>query len=227
MQLEPRLWQGISLFKGIAPDELSALLNCMGARRESFRRGEFIFLNGEATHAIGVVLAGQVQVLKEDAFGNRAVLNVLGPQTVFGEAFVCGGAFTLTVSVQALADCDILFLPFQRMLQTCPKACGFHSAIIYNMVNLLADKSLQLVQKLAVTTKHSLREKLLTYLSQLVQAQGRTTVTSPLGRLDLADFLGVDRSALTRELNRMQDAGLIAFSKNKFTLLNASLPMND
>lgn len=220
MELEHALLQSIPLFRGIQPAEFKALFHCVGARSERFEKGEFIFLGGDQTSSIGIVLFGRVQILKEDIFGNRAILNDLGPRSAFGESFVCGGSYTLTVSVQAAEDCTVLFLPFERIMRICPSACGFHNALIKNMVELIARKNIKLMENLEITTKHSLREKILTYLSQLAQEQGSLTVTSPLGRVDLADFLGADRSSLTRELNRMQNDGFIRFEKNTYTLLN-------
>ena len=215
--------QGVPLFKGIKAEEFGSLFGCIGARKESYKKGDYIFFNGNATGSIGIVLSGRVLIVKEDIFGNCAILSNLGSKAVFGEAFVCGGRYTLTVSVQAADASDILFLPFDRVMHICPSACNFHNAMIMNMVEMLALKNIKLVEKLEVTTKHSLREKILTYLSQLAQESSSTTVASPLGRVELADFLGVDRSALTREMNRMRDDGLIAFEKNTFTLLDAEV----
>lgn len=223
MKIDIELLQSIPLFKDIKAEEFGGLFACVGAKKESYRKGEFIFLNGNKTDSIGIVLRGRVQVLKEDIFGNRAILNDLEPRAVFGESFVCGGNYVLTVSVLAAENSDVLFLPFERIMHMCPSACGFHNSLIKNMVEMLARKNIKLVEKLEVTTQHSLREKMLTFLSQLAQEQGSTTVTSPLGRIDLADFLGVNRSALTRELNRMRDANLIVFDKNTYTLLNVDL----
>lgn len=223
MQLELKLLQTTPLFKGIQTQELDALLTCIGARQDHYAKGEFIFLNGSSVNSIGIVLTGRVQILKEDIFGNRAILNDLGPGAVFGEAFVCSEKYTLTVSVLAAENSTVLFLSFDRVMHICPSACRFHNAVIKNMVEMLAFKNIKLIEKLEVTTKHSLREKILTYLSQLAQDQASTTVTAPLGRIDLADFLGADRSSLTRELNRMKADGLIVFDKNTYTLLDVDL----
>ena len=220
LQMDTKQLMGVPLFKEINAKDFEALFTCVGAKKESYEKGDFIFLNGNAINSIGVVLTGRVQIIKEDVFGNRAILNDLWPKAVFGESFVCGGSFTLTVSVQAVEDSDVLFLPFERIMHICPSACGFHNTMLKNMVEMIAQKNLRLVEKLEVTTKHSLREKVLTYLSQLAQEQCAPTVTSPLGRVDLADFLGVDRSAFTRELNRMRDSGLITFDKNTYTLMD-------
>ena len=220
MQVDQKLLQGIPLFKGIKEPEFGALFGCVGATKEHFEKGEFIFLNGDQTNSIGIVLSGRVQIIKEDIFGNRAILNDLGPKAVFGESFVCGGNYALTVSVQAVEGSDILFLPFDRIMHICPSACGFHNTLVKNMVEMVSRKNIKLMETLEITTKRSLREKVLTYLSQLAQEQGSVTVTSPLGRVDLADFLGADRSALTRELNRMRELDLIRFDKNTYTLMD-------
>jgi len=223
MQLNMTLLQHTPLFKGIPAEELNALFTCIGARQLSYGKNEFIFFNGTEVNAIGIVLTGRVQVIKEDVFGNRAVLNNLGPGSVFGESFVCSATYALTVSVLAAEAAGVLFIPFDRVMHICPSACRFHNAVIKNMVEMLAYKNVKLIEKLEVTTKHSLREKILTYLSQLAQEQAGTTVRSPLGRIDLADFLGADRSSLTRELNRMKKEGLINYDKNTYTLLDVTL----
>lgn len=212
------------LFDGIAKNEFDALLKCMGARDKRFARGTFISFSGDEIHSIGVVLEGRVLILKEDVFGNKVILNDFGVGAVFGESFICGGRYALTVSIQAAEACRVLFLSFDKVMHTCPSACKFHNTLIKNMVVMIARKNIKLIEKLEVTTKHSLREKVLAYLSQLAQEQGSAKVTSPLGRGDLADFLGVDRSALTRELNRMRDAGLLDFDRTTYTLRGVNLP---
>ncbi|NLW77790.1 MAG: Crp/Fnr family transcriptional regulator [Ruminococcaceae bacterium] len=210
----------IPLFKGLGRADVPALLSCVGARPASYARGDFLLMEGDAANAIGVVLHGCVQVLKEDVFGNRAIINELEAGAVFGESFVCGGSYMLSVSVQAVEDSTVLFMDFDRVMNSCTRACEFHGLLVRNMVRLIARKNVNLMEKLEVVTKRTLRERVLAYLSQLSQAQGGGWVTSPLGRVDLADYLGVDRSALTRELNKMREDELIVFEKNRYRLLN-------
>ena len=223
MEKYTHILQSIPLFQGIASGDYPALLSCLGTRIAHYGKGEFASLRGDTLHAVGIVLDGRVQVIKEDVFGNRAILNDLDVGSVFGESFVCGGNYALSVSVQTAESSTILFLPFDKVMQTCPNACGFHSMLIKNMVVMIARKNIRLVEKLEITTKRSLREKILSYLSHLAQEQRSSEIKSPLGRVDLADFLGVDRSALTRELNRMAADGVIAYSKNTFTLLGVAV----
>ncbi|WP_333791578.1 Crp/Fnr family transcriptional regulator [Muricomes intestini] len=168
-------------------------------------------------------LSGRVQIMKEDVLGNRVILNDLGPGDVFGESFVCGGNFSLTVSVQAVENSSILLCPLEHIMHICPSACEFHNTLVRNMVVMVSQHNIKLLEQLEITTKHSLREKILAYLAQLAQEQNSAIVTSPLGRVDLADFLGADRSSLTRELKRMQEENLIQFNKNTYTLENANI----
>lgn len=220
MQVDISLLQTIPLFEGIESHRFGSLFACVGARRENFEKGEFVSLNGDELNSIGVVLSGRIQILKEDVFGNRAILNSLGEGDAFGESFVCGGSYTLTVSILAVENTSVLFMPFDHIMHICPSACDFHNTLIKNMVKMIARKNINLLEKLEVSTKRTLREKILTYLSQLAQERNTAVVTSPLGRVDLADFLGADRSALTRELNKMRDDGLIEFDKNTYKLLD-------
>ena len=219
MQVDIDLLQTVPLFGGIERDKLAALFACVGAKKETYQKGEFISLSGDTLKNIGIVLTGQVQIIKEDVFGNRAILNNLDKGSVFGESFVCGGNYALTISIQANENASVLFLAFDRIMNMCPSACDFHNALIKNMVTMVARKNVKLLERLEISTKRTLREKILTYLSLLAQEQNSLTVTSPLGRVDFADFLSVDRSALTRELNRMKEEQLISFDKNIFTLL--------
>ncbi|MGC4018440.1 MAG: Crp/Fnr family transcriptional regulator [Muricomes sp.] len=220
MKINAKFLQTVPLFQGIKEDEFVHLLDCIGAKEKSYAKNEFIFLSGDVPTTIGIILDGRVQIIKEDFFGNRTILNSLGPGSAFGESFIGGGNFPLTVSVQAVENSTVLFCPFDLIMHICPHACEFHNTLIRNMVVMISRQNMKLLEQLEVTTKHSLREKILTYLNQLAQEQNSTTVTSHLGRVDLADFLGVDRSSLTRELNRMEEEGLIAFKRNTYALKN-------
>lgn len=218
MPINPYILEKSMLFTGISASNFSSVLSCVGARKKNFAKNDFISLAEDELRAVGLILKGKVRLLKEDVFGNRNIITMLETGEVFGESFVCGGAYSLTVSIQAAEETEVLFLSFDRVMHTCPNSCEFHSRLITNMVTMIAQKNMDLLEKLEITTRHSLREKILTYLSQLAQKQGNTTVTSPLGRMELADFLGVHRSALTRELNVMQEAELLQFTKNTYTL---------
>ncbi len=211
--------QDTPLFAGIGKEELRAVLQCVQAYPKKVSRGEYLAFEQQEVKSIGVVLTGCVHMVKEDVWGNSTILAVMHPRELFGETFCCGRDTTASVTFVAAEDSEILFLPFSRVMHTCRKSCLFHQRLIENMVTEIADKNHMLMEKLEAVAKKSLREKILAYLSLQAQKQGCTYFEIPLGRLELADYLCADRSALTRELNRMREAGLIDFEKNTFRIL--------
>lgn len=209
---------GMDLFGKIREQEICSVLNCLGAAAREYKKGEFIFLEGAYLDCIGAVMRGSVQMIKEDVWGQKSILLTLERGEVFGESFVCGDRKGTTVSFLAASDCRILLMNFHRVMKTCSAACVYHQRLVENMVTLLARKNVQLMDKMEIISKKSIRGRILTWMSQQVQEQGDRRFISPLGRLELADYLCVDRSALTRELGRMQEEGLLDYDKNLFEL---------
>ncbi|MEN3004577.1 Crp/Fnr family transcriptional regulator [Dehalobacterium formicoaceticum] len=207
------------LFQNINPNDAKDLLICLTPTTKSYAKGNYITRSGENIHAIGVVLQGMVQMLKEDVWGNRTILTVMPEKSIFGETFVCSGYYNSTVSFQAAADCTILFLSFDRILHSCAKACTFHHRLIDNVVIMIAQKNIQLMEKIELTSMKTLREKILLYLSLQAQRNNRLYFTIPMSRLEMAEYLGAERSALSRELSRMKKDGLIDYDRNTFRLL--------
>ncbi len=207
------------LFHGIEQDNLPVMLGCLGYRMETYKKGEFISMEGEHLENIGLVVKGSVDMIKEDFWGNKTILMRMRQGSVFGETFICGSASLATVSFCAASDTEVLFLPFKRVMHTCTNACAFHHRLVENMVQLIADKNLELMRKVEVVTKKTLREKILAYLSQQAQLEGGSYFEIPLGRIELAEYVCADRSALTRELNAMKEEGLLDYDRNMFRLL--------
>ena len=138
---------------------------------------------------------------------------------LFGETFACGEDNIPVVTFHVSEDAEILFLPFDRVMHSCTMACRFHHQLIENMVHIIASKNRDLMRKVEVVSKRSIREKLLSYLSIQAQTQNSRYFEIPLGRVELAEYLCVDRSALTRELAKMRDEGLIDYDRNCFRIL--------
>ena len=210
---------GWRLFQGIEQNNLPVMLGCLGYRMERYIKGDFISMEGEHLENIGLVVKGSVDMIKEDFWGNKTILMRMRQGSVFGETFICGSASLATVSFCAASDTEVLFLPFKRVMHTCTNACAFHHRLVENMVQLIADKNLELMRKVEVVTKKTLREKILAYLSQQAQLEGGSYFEIPLGRIELAEYVCADRSALTRELNAMKEEGLLDYDRNMFRLL--------
>lgn len=207
------------LFSGIAPAERQALLSCITYRTASVKKGGIISLEEEPVRQIGIVLSGSVDMVKEDIWGNKTLLLRLGKDEMFGESFACGEDNISVVTFVAAEHARILFLPFYRVMHNCSMACTFHHRLMENMVGIMAKKNRDYMQKIEIVSKRTIREKLLTYLSIQAQAQNARYFELPLGRLELADYLCVDRSALTRELSKMKQEWLIDYDKNCFRIL--------
>ena len=207
------------LFDGIQPSDMKSMLHCIGYRIRNFSKGEIIAFEGENLKHIGIVLSGSVDMVKEDLWGNKTMLVRMRQDALFGETFACGDDNLSVVTFVVSEDAKIMFMPFSRVMHSCTMACEFHHRLIENMVKVIANKNRDLMQKVDVVSKRTIREKLLAYLSIQSQQQNSRYFVSPLGRVELAEYLCVDRSALTRELTKMKEEGLIDYDKNCFRIL--------
>ena len=207
------------LFAGIGQENMEGMLGCIGYHVRTFQKGEVIAFEEETINHVGVVLDGAVDMVKEDVWGNRTMLLRSYREDIFGETFACGEDSLSVVTFVAAQDCKVLFLSFCRVMHTCTHACVFHQTLIENMVRIIARKNRELMRKIEVVSKKTLREKILAYLSIQAQNQGTRRFEVPLGRVEWAEYLCADRSALTRELARMKEEGLIDYHRNTFKIL--------
>lgn len=208
----------VSLFDDIDRQEMDQLLTCLSGRWESYKEGEIILMAGEKADRVGMVRFGSVLVLSDDFWGNRTILACVETGGLFGEAFSFGRVERLPVSVMASELTEVLFLDCERIVSLCPSDCAFHGRLIRNMLRILAEKNMGLVQKISHISKRNTKEKILSYLSEQAKRAGKASFTIPLDRQGMADFLAVDRSALSKELGRLRDEGRISFHKNRFRL---------
>lgn len=210
------------LFSGFSEEEFVQMLQCLGAQTKEYNKEEIVLLMGEAVTQVGIVLSGTAHIIREDYAGNRMIIEELGAADMFGEVFAFAEVDHSPVTVLAVSKSKVLFLDFKRMITTCPSACAFHARLIKNMLKLIAEKNLRLNYKITLLSRKTTREKLIFYfLSQISKAKGKK-ITIPFNRNELADYLCVDRSAMSREICKMRDQGIISFRKNEFQLLDLS-----
>lgn len=210
--------QTAPLFAGIAPDELHSMLNCLSARKMHYPKGSIIHHHGDRIDSLGLVLSGTVDITKEDFWGNTNLITRCEPGDIFGEAYALRAEEPLDVSVLAEQSADVLFFNLTKMMTLCSQVCGSHSQLTKNLLALLAKRNRELHQKLEHITKRTTREKLLSYLSSEAERLGNSSFDIPFNRQQLADYLSVDRSAMSNELGHLRDEGLITFRKNHFTV---------
>ena len=207
------------MFAGVIDDEISSMLNCLGARLKSFKKGEYVLRHGEHLSDIIVLVEGNSHIQKDDYWGNRSILGQISVGELFGEAYIAPESSVLLNDVVAVEDSTIILFDVKRIITTCPSACRFHAMVVQNMFFAISEKNRRLVQKLGHMSKRSTREKLISYLSEEAKKQNTASFTIPFNRQQLADFLSVDRSAMSNELCKMRDDGLLEFDKNQFRLL--------
>lgn len=205
------------LFAGAAPQEIDAMLDCLGAYERHYAPGERIHHMGDEVSTAGIVLAGRVRIEHVDPWGNVSVVGMRGPGTMFGEAYAAAGE-PLLVDVVADADCTVLFLNLAKVVSPCSCCCGRHTLVARNMIAAVARQSLALSRRIFHVAPKSIRGKVLAYLSDEAERAGAREFDIPFNRQQLADYLGVDRSALSAELSRMQKAGLVQCRRSHFAL---------
>ena len=210
------LLETVALFENVNEKDLEAMLKCLGAFEHQYSKNDIILLFDSEVSSVGIVLSGSAQIVKEDILGNRTLLLKLTEGDMFGETFACANISKSPVTVLTTTGCEVLFIQIKKITTTCSSACAFHTKIIENMLQLIAQKNITLNSKLDILSCRSTREKLMAYFSSQIKKNGKTIFKIPFTRDELADFLCVNRSALSRELCNMRDENLISFKKNEF-----------
>jgi len=203
----------MGLFKGIDAHELGGMLKCLGAETKEVKKGEIILLAGDKPQHIGIVLSGRLYIVREDYDGNRSLLAAVTPGEIFAEALCCAGIEESPVTVMADTDSTVMLLYFSRILKTCSNSCVFHTKLIDNMLGLVANKNLQLQARMEIVSQKTVRAKVTRYLESFIPTQGHN-ITLPFNREQMAEYLCVDRSALSHELMKMKRDGLIDYRRN-------------
>lgn len=209
----------VPLFYGLKTDEINSLTSCVNAKVKKYKKNEVLINEGDLIEAIGIVIDGTVQISKTDIEGNRLVISSVQKDDMFAETYALSQRHESPVSVIAIEDSIVMWLNVNRLLITCSSACAFHTKLIRNIIEILADKNIYLNRKLDLISKKTLRDKILHFLYSHSGHQKNKHFTIPYNRLAMADYLGVDRSALSRELSKMKDDGLIDYYMNTFILL--------
>lgn len=208
-----------ALFQDMQEADIQALLQCLSAEKKRYGKQEFILHAQEQISSVGILLKGMVQILQEDFWGNRGILTILGPGELFGEAFSCAEMDQIPVSVLAVEETELLLIDYRKIITTCAASCVFHTKLIRNMLRILANKNIMLTQKMEYVTKRTTRDKLLSYLSAQAVKAGSRQFEIPFNRQELADYLCVERSAMSNQLSKLQEEGILAFHKNQFEFM--------
>ncbi|OCN04491.1 hypothetical protein A4S06_02435 [Erysipelotrichaceae bacterium MTC7] len=200
------------LFRGLKNPEVEDILNSLTYK--IYEHETTVFSMGESQYAIGFILKGNVTISKLDYWGNRSIVNVLGKGEIFCESFAFSGVDELPVNVVAQKSTNLLFITPEQFIDFGVR----YPQLMKNMMYILASKNVFMTQKMDILTKRKIREKVLAFLSMQAQQQRNYRFTIPFNRNELADYLSVDRSALSAELSKMREEGIIDYHLSEFTI---------
>lgn len=207
------------LFSGASDEDIEAMLGCLQARLCTYKKGEYVLREGERIERLMMLVKGELHIQRDDYWGNRSIISMVGVGEMFGEAYAAPESGPLMNDVLAVEDSAVIFLDIGKLLTVCPNGCKFHAMAVKNLFFVISEKNRKLVRKLGYMSRRTTREKLIAYLSEEAKRQNSGAFSIPFNRQQLADFLSVDRSAMSNELCKLRDEGLIEFEKNRFRLL--------
>ncbi|MBQ3390922.1 MAG: Crp/Fnr family transcriptional regulator [Clostridia bacterium] len=206
------------LFQGLEEPLLSDALAFFDAKETGFHKGEQLIRMGDPWPAFGLVLEGVVSVCSLDAEGNRLIMANVSAGETFGESLSYLDVAESPIYADAGSDCRVLWLSTERLRTEEDSDVG--NLLRRRFTTMLARRTLKLNDRIQVLSKKSLREKLMTFFAQQVRENGALFFEVPMDRNDMADYMGVDRSALSRELSRLKRDGVLDFKKNRFEILS-------
>lgn len=206
-----------SLFFGISDEELKGILECFKARVRTYDSGEVIIRQGERILNMYMVLEGCVNIEKDSFWGRRIIVSRVNPNENIALAFVASKNVS-NIDAVAAQKTKVLVLSYEKCTSMCQNACTRHRVLINNMFEILSKNNIDLIQKIENISQKSIRDKLLTYLSNEAQKKKSNSFEVPFNRQELADYLNIDRSAMCFELSKLQKEGFIEYQKNKFVL---------
>lgn len=208
-----------TLFEGIREQSMERVLGCLRSEVKRYPKGIAVLRESETISHIAVVISGAVQISKMDSLGEKTVLRNLHAGDYFGQAHACSGARHSDILAHALTEAELLWLNYQNVFRGCSDHCEEHFQLIENLNGDIARENLELFRKIGYMTIKSMRRRIYAYLLDEHNKAGSAEFEISYDRTALANYLNVDRSALSRELSRMRQDGLVDFHKNSFTML--------
>ncbi|MGF6907661.1 Crp/Fnr family transcriptional regulator [Fusobacterium sp. PH5-44] len=221
--MDTKILSKSDLFNGIKKEEIIPAINCLQGKIKFFKKENFIFQNGDRTKTAGILLEGAINIIQSDLWGNQNIISHIGEGEIFAEAYACTESEPLMVDVIAIEDCKILFIDTNKIINICQNSCIFHNILMKNILKILATKNLALTRKISVITPKLIRERLMRFFSYEATKKNSLSFEIPFSRQQLADYLSVERSALSHELSKMQKEKIIIYKKNSFTLIKENI----
>ena len=210
----------IPLFDSIDSKNIPEVLKKLNAFVKEYQKNEYIMHVGDPAHYIGIILQGTIHIIQDDFYGNRNITASFSEGTLFAEAFACAGAAFLPVDILASSDAKIMFIDSRKIFISCGKSCAYHSLLTSNLLRIVANKNIILSRKIQCISQKTTKDKLLSYLYSQAKLQNSASFDIPFNRQGLADYLGVERSALSTVIHDLVKQGIIETKRSNFTIIN-------
>lgn len=215
---------GNFLFENITEEEFNRMMVCFSTKTESFKKGQVVCDFSESRGIVGIIREGTALTVRNGINGGRTILESLEEGDIFGEAFTVCDKFSDGIYVVCEENCRITFIDYISILRPCSKGCQCHSRLLENFFYLLARRSVMLSRRVELLSRRTIRDKLLCYFSMESCAQKSARILLPMSLSNLADYLCVDRSAMMRELKKLNQEGVIHSEKKTITILDEDGP---
>ena len=206
------------LFQDLSESEITTVLSCLNAQIRQFEPSDYLFFSGDTIENVGIILQGDLEIIKENLAGDRHIVTTLHPSDIFG--IVCTKARISPVTVKTKTLASILYIPYYKILSVCSHTCSFHTKIIYNMMILLGEKNYILNHKIDLLVIKGIKEKLAAFLLNMQKESGNKQFTINMNRNELAEYLNVSRPSMSRDLSSLKAEGIIDYHKNTFRILD-------
>ena len=209
-----------TVFFGRSDEDLKGLLECFDARVRKYEKEEMIIRQGDIISNIYLILDGGVNIEKDSYWGRRIIISRIGKNQNMALSFVGSKNVESSVDAITVEDTLVLILSYEKCTSMCQNACTRHKVLINNLFQILSKENIELIQKIENVSQKTIRDKVLTFLSNEAQKNHSNRFDIEFNRQDLADYLNVDRSAMSFELSKLQKEGLIKYNKNHFELMS-------
>lgn len=207
------------LFSGISPTDIPHMLHCLSATTKEYAKDEMVVREGDFVDDLGIILRGSAQSTKLSVAGKKIIVSLHYPGGYTAVLTAASRGRRCPMSVQAIEPLEVLFIPIQSILRPSTKLGRAHEQLLGNLFDSIAERALELHDRNDCLIMPTIRDKVLTYLTRVMREVGTEHFTIPFDREAMAEYLDVDRSALSRELARMKRDGWIEFKRNEFRLL--------
>lgn len=212
--------KNMPLFKNISSNRIHELLEILNAYVNHYQKNEYVKHTGDPVNFIGIILEGNIQIIQDDFYGNRNIIASFDAGSLFAEAFVCAGIPTLPVDILANSNTEIMFISSQKIFAPCSCCCEYHHIFITNLLKIVATKNIILSQKLHCISHKTTEEKILSYLNSQAKLHDSYEFDIPFNRQGLADYLGVERSAMSTVINQLVKQEVIETNRSHFKILH-------